>query len=319
MNSGHSQFTYCTGSTDTQCNGYSGGDVTHKLKWRMDPRCFAAGASCNSGHGLVNTYDTAGRVTSQADQLNRVTTFDYTSIPAATKVTDPKGNVRVDYYTAGVKVAVTGGYGTSQAATMRYAYDLSTLVATTITDPNGNSTAITVDASGNVLTSTDPLGHETITTYNSLNEPLTVEDANQVAGNTNGATTTYTYDSRGNLLMVSRPLTGTSSTQVTTYKYQDPNHLGDVSPRWWTRTERRGPIGTTATATAIPAIDPLGNRSTYQYNADGFDHGVVHRQGCRGVSAGHERRWRVYEPWHVDSDAKWTAPRGRGVLVRAGS
>lgn len=38
---------------------------------------------------VANVYDTSGRVTSQTDPLGRTTTFDYTSVPGSTLVTEP--------------------------------------------------------------------------------------------------------------------------------------------------------------------------------------------------------------------------------------
>jgi RHS repeat-associated protein len=260
VNNGHTQFTY---------------NSSHQLTNVKDARCYAAGTSCNSGHGVVNTYGGANsqngnQVTEQVDALGRATYFDYVSIPGATKVTDPKANIHVDYYADGLKVGEISGYGTANQATWRYGYDAGTLVQTVIVDPNNNTTTKTVDASGNILTVTDALGNETVNTYNSFNELLTSEDPNQYASQSNGATTTNTYDPvHGDLTSTSRPLAGTSYTQVTTYRHQDANHPGDVT----SMVDADGNVWTYVYdqyGDRTQTVDPLGNRNTAQFNADGW-------------------------------------------------
>jgi len=116
-----------------------------------DPKCYAT-TGCP---GVQNSYDGSGRVQWQKDQLNRQTSFGYGT--SQTTITDPKGNQQVDYYSQGLRTAVTRGYGTAQAATWQYFYDPNTLALTAVTDPNERPTAYTVDAAGNPLTVTDAL------------------------------------------------------------------------------------------------------------------------------------------------------------------
>src|SRR5260370_42523475 len=108
--------------------------------------------------------------------MGRTTLFDYTTIPNATKMTDPNGNVEVDYYNQGMRFQVTMGYGTPQAATTTYLYDHSTLQLTEVIDANGNTTSLAVDGSGNATAIVDPLGRETDRTYNAFNQVLTSTD-----------------------------------------------------------------------------------------------------------------------------------------------
>ena len=242
-----------------------GYDASHRLTAMQDPKCFAAGASCNGGNGVLTHYNAAGQVDWQQDQLGRQTSFAYSGDPTSaaggsTTITDPKGNVTVDTYQYGVRTSETRGSGTAQAATTSWVYDPTTAALLTEVDPDGHSTRSTVDSNGNVLSVTDGLGRQTSATYNSFNEPLTKTDGNQV-------TTTFTYDSRGNLTQASRPLTGTAQSQVVTYRYQDPNHLGDL-------TSMVDPDGKVwnyaydAYGNRSQTIDPLGNRTIDQYNAD---------------------------------------------------
>jgi RHS repeat-associated protein len=236
-------------------------DASHRITVLKDPKCFAT-IGCP---GVQNHYDGSGRVDWQKDQLNRQTSFAYSGTPMSdaggtTTVTDPKGNVVVDAYRWGLLTSTTRGYGTPAAATTSYLYDPGTLAPTSVTNPNGNASTMTYDSSGNLLTLKDPLGNTTTNTYNGFNEMLTTKDPL-------GVTTTMTYDAKGNLSSVARPLTGTSSTQTTTYNHANATFPGDVTSmvdpdsKTWTYTYDA--YGNRASVT-----DPVSDKSTSVYNAD---------------------------------------------------
>ena len=254
VNGGHTHFVY---------------NASHQLTNLYDPNCYAAGSACNSGNGVLNAYDSQGRIKSQQDQLSRSTTFVYTGDPSSasggtTTITNPKGNVTFDTYQYGLLVSETKGYGTGAAATWQYIYDPTTAALVSETDPNNHTTVYTVDSSGNVLSSLDPMGRTTSATYNSFNEPLTKEDGNLI-------TTTYVYNAKGDLTSVSTPLVPSSPQQyqVTNYFYADTNHPGDV-------TSMQDPDGNTWTYTydaygdQMTVKDLLGDISTTCYNAIGW-------------------------------------------------
>lgn len=162
-------------------------DSNHLLLTITDP----------SGGVLTNAYDGSERVTSQTDPLGRTTTFSYSGDNAAasggsTTVTDPMGNVTLDIYAFGLRLATTKGYGTSSAATWAYTYDPATLGVANSTDPRDSVTTNTYDTSGNLLSTTDPLGNTTTNTYNAMNELTSTTDPL-------GVTTDMSYDSNGNL------------------------------------------------------------------------------------------------------------------------
>lgn len=223
------------------------------------------------GGVTTNTYDNYGRVTNQEDPLHHSTTFAYsgTSGSGHTTVTDPKGNVTVDYYTDSNLVQRTRGYGTSAAATTSYEFDPSTLGTTSTTDPDGHEWTATFDSAGNQLTATDPLTHTTTTTYNGFNEPLTITDPT-------GVVTTNTYDSSGNLLTTSTPLLdslgATVATRTTTYAY-DGTYVGDVM----SLTDPDGNVTSYTydsygdlTSETLPATpeNSAGNKTTYGYDTN---------------------------------------------------
>ena len=70
----------------------------------------------------------------------------------------------------------------------------------------------------------DGIGRATVRTFNSLREPLTIKDPI-------GVTTTYVYDSAGNIQSESTPLVGSSPavSKTTSYTYGDVSHPGDVT------------------------------------------------------------------------------------------
>ena len=240
-------------------NWHYGYDGNHLLTTFRDAR----------GNTTTNHYNAQNQVDWQKDPLSRLTQFAYTGsslTPAGgtTTITDPKGNVEYDQYQSGVLVSQTNGSGTPQAATRTFQYDAATMAITAETDPDGHVTRMQYDANGNVIATVDALGRWTTTTYNSLNQPLTVTDPTRV-------TTTSTYDTNGNLTSTSRPLVGSSplQTQTTTYYHDDSSHPGDV-------TRMVDPDGKTWTYTydtygdQLTSTDPLSDQSSKSYNADGW-------------------------------------------------
>jgi YD repeat-containing protein len=136
-----------------------------------------------NGGTVTNSYDSSGRVIKQWDQLNRLTTFDY-SVPGQTKITNPKGNITLEEYQNNALVRRTVGYGTASAASRSYSYDPNMLGITTIIDADFHTWQQTWDSTGNLLTSTDPLGRQVVSTYNAFNEVLTTKDGNGVTTHT---------------------------------------------------------------------------------------------------------------------------------------
>ena len=104
---------------------------------------------------------------------------------------------------------------TNKAQLWQWAYNAQQLVATA-TEPNGAMTSHTYDPRGNVLTSTNALGHVATYAYDS---------ANRVVSSTapNGLVTTYTYDPRDRLL------TQTVGGQTTTLTYKPYGTVETVS------------------------------------------------------------------------------------------
>lgn len=247
-----------SGVTDVAGNTWAFGyDGAHRLTTVRDPRQAGAG----SPKLITNVYDGFGRVISQTDRLNRTTLLDYTAVANGTKVTDPKGNVRVDRYLDGRRTSVTVGDvpGAANTSTWTFETDLETFGITKVTDPNGQvSATVTYDARGNVLTAKDALGRFTaqVSGYNQWNAPLDSKDNANV-------TTTFTYDGRGNLASSSTPFS--PNPQTITYSHADAAHPGDVTSVV-DPLSKSSVFGYDANGYRTASTDPLGNKTTWVYD-----------------------------------------------------
>lgn len=248
---GHWQFSY---------------DAAHRMLTMRSPRYY--GDTTTSPSPVVtNHYDSSGRVDWQTDQLGRQTSFDYTTVPGSTLVTDPNGNVRLDEYTYGLLTATLRGYGSSSMSSTYYRYDPDTLGQIKVINGDGKITSTQYDANGNPTAITDPLGRTTSYTYNSLNEITSVTEPKQVNGV--AVRNTTSYDTAGNLLTHSAPLLDANgvvtATATTTYHHDDPAHPGDVTsitdPNAHTTVNSYDSYGDLTSVT-----DPAGDKTSYGYD-----------------------------------------------------
>jgi RHS repeat-associated protein len=253
---GHWTFTY---------------DNQHRMLTMRTPRFF--GTTLTPDPVVTNHYDAQGRVDWQSDQLARKTTFDYTTVPGSTIVTNPAGNAtEYDYNSDGLLVAEVRGYGSPAPAYWAYRYDPDTLGRRLVIDANGETWEASYEPDGDRATQTDPLGRVTRYSYNSFHEVASITSPRKINGNP--IVTRFGYDAAGNPTSVSRPLLDQTSgslvdTAVTTFEHADSAHPGDVTaivdPNGHRTTQTFDANGLLSTVTRPPtAENPDGNKTTYR-------------------------------------------------------
>lgn len=203
-----------------------------------------------SGGREIDLTWTSGRVSAIADTAGRAVSYGYNAA----------GNLTV------VDAADNGLWG--------YTYDSSHRMLTE-TKPNGGVTTNVYNSTGQVTSQTDPVGRLTTFAYSGATTTVTLPGGsvttytfNQgqpasittASGTPLAATTTYTYDSAGDLISQTDPLGRT-----TAYTY-------DSAGNALTTTDPLGKV-TTRTYDALRDVtsiqDPLGRTTTMSYNSDG--------------------------------------------------
>ncbi|MEU2898615.1 DUF6531 domain-containing protein [Streptomyces sp. NPDC001273] len=262
-------------------------DVNKRLSSYADP----------AGGAVTNVYDSAGRITSQTDQNDRTTTFTWDGKNEA-HTTAPDGGVWSDVYAGNVLMETIDPYGKS----ITYDYDRH-LRPVAITDQRGNTTEMTYDSAGRMLTRSAPsaLGYTESWTYDSAGNitghtdgrknktTYTYNTSNQLTSNTDplGGRTAYTYTALGSLETVTTPRgkvtvygydTASNRTSVTTPLGEKTTFTYDKAGRILTKTDPRGnvtgadPADFTTTyaydgrGLLRSATDPLGRTTAYEYN-----------------------------------------------------
>jgi RHS repeat-associated protein len=205
-----------------------------------------------------HTYDSQGRVatTEIAGNGTEKYTFNYVSA-TRTDVTDALNRMTKYFYDGSkgrnVVTQIEGACscGGSGSEIQTWTYD-DQLNVTSETDALNHTTSYTYDTDGNRLTSTNALGTTTFT-YNSFGQVLTVTDP--MSG-----VWTNTYDSQGNLLTVKNPLN-----HATTMTYGTRGQLLTVTdPLNHTTTFTYDTSGNLTRRT-----DALNNETDIAYNARG--------------------------------------------------
>lgn len=236
-------------------------DLLHRIVTARTPR------HSDPTKVIRNHYDLAGRVDWQEDAAGRRTKLHYDDpVPGATRIVHPDGDVQVDWYdTYGRRYQVTHGYGTPEETSQHYTYAPMTNMVTATTDGEGRTwTSVYGDPTNpyEVTASTDPLGRTTTSTYNDLGLPVTVTDAD-------GVTTTFEYDSAGNLEKTTTGA-GTPVEEMVDLVRGNLAHPDDVTAR----IDERGKTWTfdhdPATGYVTGTTDPEGNTTSVEYNNIGW-------------------------------------------------
>ena len=233
--------------------------------------------------GYVFYYNSTAKVAQYTDPMGNVTSYTYTgnrnsALGGWDSVTKANGDVSEYIYVYGELISKTsygsntqiGSQQNTNPATTGYVRDPGTLLATSKTGPDGNTTTYAYDTNGNLCWSapyavsspscgsppapiTNPPAGPTVYAYNSLGERSTMT---QTVSSTAQDVITYAYDSNGNLCWsapyaVSSPSCGSPPAAIT--------------------NPPAGPTVYTYNSLAKPTTvkDPMGNVTTYAYNAVG--------------------------------------------------
>lgn len=204
------------------------------------------------GHTVVtNTYDaTTGRISSQTDGVGAKTTFAWKAATQESDMTDPNGGVWSDIYAGNVLTQSIDPFGNS----VSYDYDQA-LHQIGITDRLGNTTSMTYDSAGNMLTRTAPAPL-------SYAENWTYDAASNVTSHTDGDNhkTSYSYDSLGRLTATTDPNGGVAKRTYTT--------LGELA----TTTTPRGEVttyGYDSVGNRTSVTTAAGEKTTFTYDGSG--------------------------------------------------
>ncbi|ULR56084.1 DUF6531 domain-containing protein [Streptomyces deccanensis] len=216
-----------------------------------------------AGGKVANTYDADGRVSTQTDPNGKRTTLTWDG-ESESHTTAPDGGVWTDIYAGNVLMESIDPYGER----VSYSYDRY-LRPVEITDQRGNSTEMTYDSAGRMLTRGAPssLGYSESWTYDSAGNVLSHTDGR-------GNKTTYTYDTSNRLTSGTDPAGGKTS-----YTYTALGALATVtSPRGKTTT-----YGYDAKGNRTSVTTPLGEKSTFTYDDAGR---ITSKTDPRGNVAG---------------------------------
>ena len=267
-------------------------DAQHRLTSVRSPRF--GDATAHPDKVWEYHYDTEGRVDWEEDPQNRRTEIHYDD-PAvnATRVVEPDGDARVDWYTNGVRTKVTHGYGTADASTTEYGFDPTTGMLTSTKDGRGKTWTTQYGYAANPYVATktiDPLNRQRTMTYNSVGDLLTLTDAE-------GVTTRNEYDANGNLEKTIAA-EGTADQAVTDLVYGDTAHPGDVTKMIDARGKEWLYSYAAATGDRLSATDPLGNKTTWGYNNLGWATETVSPKGnVSGATPADHRSTTTYDKY----------------------
>ena len=202
---------------------------------------------------VTNVYGAEGRVQTQTDALGKQTTFDWNAGTETATATDANQKTWTHDYDEGVVI--------EEVDPLANDTDLvrdSDLNTTSVTGPTNETTQMTYDAAGNLLTATAPasLGNATKTfVYNARNDVELVTDAR-------GKVTDYAYNpTSGNLTSITQ-----DAVRVGAYTYDTAGRVEtftDGNEKTWTYAYFP------ATGYLQSSSDPLGNTTTYTYDGAG--------------------------------------------------
>ena len=262
-------------SYDTQANLLTHTDALgHTTSYAYNALNELTSSQDANGVTTTNTYDSAGNLQSTSTPLtsqpgvNKTTAYTYGDVAHpgdVTAMTDPDAKVWTYTYTTNGDLATVTDPITPTANVTKYCYDIvgrrtrmilpkGTAASQTCTTGSPTNTWLyTTNAFGSPLTTTDPLGHQTIKTYDADQNLKTAKDPD-----TNQ--TTYLYDLDNEVTQVTR---ADSSTLKSDY-WPDGSLKSQTDGANQTTSYTYDPLGHLATVT-----DPNSRTTTYSSDAVG--------------------------------------------------
>jgi len=239
-----------------------------------------------NGRWIQFTYDAGNRITQATDNGGRTVSYAYDAGGRLMTVTDPNGGATQYTYDASNRmvtlrdargiVFLTNEYNSTgnvvrqtqaDSTTYQFAYTVDggtgKITQTDVTDPRSTVRRLTFNAAGYLLTDTYGFGTSVAqtTTY------IRAGSTNQVLSQIDALlrTTTYTYDSMGNVTGITR-LAGTADAATTSFIYEAAfNRVTSITDALsHTSTFTYDAVGN---VTAI--TNPVGQQTTFTYTAAG--------------------------------------------------
>jgi len=250
--------TYEYGVKVSETKGYGTAQAATTI-YRYDPATAQpTSISDPNGHTTLMTYDGQGNMLTKQDPLGRTTTYsNYNGLNEAQTIQDPKGVITTNTYDAdgNLTSVSTPCPDCTPAATQTTKYAICeppppTTTCTvggatyhqgdieSMTDADAKAWTYAYDTYGNRVSTTDPLGDKSTSTYNADDWLLTTVSPNgNVSGGNPGAfTTKYSHDNFGDVMRKTDPLG-----HITVKSYDADRNLVSVK-------------------------DPNGNKTTYAYD-----------------------------------------------------
>lgn len=214
------------------------------------------------GHATTYNYDNNSGVTNVTDPLGNSRSTSYDASGNVTSRTDPSAAVTNYSYLSGARLAsvqmpteTIGGGGSTSGATTTIAYGNSSqpYLPSQVTDPQGGQTRYGYDTAGNTTTAS---------TYNA--DGSTTSTANTTTdryqGDVNGSTTTTCGAKAGELCTSTTPGGGTTS-----YGYDSLGNVTSISPP---APLSRQTYAYDSLSRITSSTDGDGNTTTYKYDSD---------------------------------------------------